>query len=164
MYEGRPFRVCTACGESLAEFDNGYHINKTFHGSEVIMEYALCFPCYQNLVQEFSEASIRSLVDFQSSRSRQPENEPEEDYDYECEFCERTRWQAVEEKKQYALAALCMGRNLIERPVLACEECMLEMNECISEPTRKRWRDFVDDHFPGVPADALPDPHSLPMV
>ena len=56
-----------------------------------------------------------------------------------------------------------LAHFFVDRPIFACEACMLAMNEKLSEQTRRRWRDFVDDHFPGVPADALPDPTRVPV-
>ena len=62
------------------------------------------------------------------------------------------------------MAALCYGVQLIDRPLLVCEECMLEINEKMSEQTRGRWREFVDTHFPGVPANSMPTPTTMPAL
>ena len=163
MYEERPFRCCTSCGESLSDLEETYQITKTFHGSEVILEYAICFPCQQNMLKELSQESVAMLTSFQHERSLSPENDPQMEL-YQCEFCPQTRHDAIEGRQHFSMMALCYSLQLIDRPMFVCEECMLEINEKMSEQTRRRWRDFVDTHFPGVPADALPDPTLAPVV
>lgn len=162
VYEERPFRCCTTCGESLMDLPETYQITKTYHGPEVIMEYAICGPCQQNMLKELSRESVATLTKFQTERSWEPRNDAERGI-YSCEFCRQDRRTALRRKQHFSMAALCYGHAMIDRPLLVCESCMLEMNEKMSEQTRGRWRDFVDTHFPGVPADALPDPHTLPV-
>ena len=161
FYEDRPFRCCTSCGESLDDLEETFQITKIFHGSEVILEYVMCFPCQQNLFKELSEESIEKL--FQQERSLEPKNDAELDQ-YQCEFCVSKRKDSVDNGKHFSMAALCYGIEMVERPLFVCEGCMQEMNEKMSEQTRRRWRDFVDKHFPGVPSDAIPSPSRVPVL
>ena len=69
-YEERPFRNCTRCGETLLDYENGYHVAKIFKSSETIFEYALCFSCHAGLISEFSEDSKRSLGEYYSERMK----------------------------------------------------------------------------------------------
>ena len=163
FYEDRPFRCCTSCGETLDDLEETYQITKSYHGSEVILEYAMCFPCQQNLLEELSRESVEKLTSFQLERSLEPDNDAERDR-YRCEFCLRSRSEAIEKSQHFSMAALCFGLQMVERPLFVCEPCLLEINERMSEQTRRRWRDFVDTHFPGVPADALPDPTTVPVL
>ncbi len=163
FYEERPFRCCTSCGESLEDLEETYQITKTYHGNEVILEYAMCFPCQQNMLKELSRESVEKLTSFQMERSLEPKNDVESDR-FQCEFCLRSRDDAVEKAQHFSMAALCFGLQMVDRPLLICEDCMLEINEKMSEQTRRRWRDFVDHHFPGVPADSLPDPSTIPVI
>ncbi len=163
LYEGRPFCICTVCGESLRHFAEGYQVSRMFHGEEVVLEYAICAPCYQNLVKDFSEHSVRSILDFHEQRARQPQNDPGEP-DYGCEFCENHRFQLVESKKQFVLCGFFIGDRLLQGPLFACEDCILDLNSCISEETRRRKTEFFDDHFPGVPAGLCPDLDRIPTL
>lgn len=163
VYEERPFRCCTSCGEALSDLGETYQVTKAFHGQEVIMEYAICAPCQQNMLKELSEESIATLSSFQIEHSKAPENDADLGY-YRCEFCLTSREEAIAKQQHYSMAALCYALQMIERPLFVCESCMMTINEKMSEQTRRRWRDFVDTHFPGVPADALPDPHVMPML
>ena len=163
VYEDRPFRCCTSCGETLDDLEETYQITKIFHGGEVILEYAMCFPCQQNLFQELSQESIEKLSSFQLERSLEPSNDAASDR-YQCEFCLNNREEAIENGKHFSMAALCFGLQMVERPLFVCEGCMQEMNEKMSEQTRRRWRDFIDSHFPGVPSNALPNPSTVPVL
>jgi hypothetical protein len=163
MYEERPFRCCTSCGESLEDLEESYQVTKTFHGSEVILEYAVCNPCQQNMLKELSKESVATLTRFQHERSLAPANDAQLER-YQCEFCLSNRDEAIGKNQYFSIAALCFGIQLIDRPLMVCEPCMFEINEQMSEQTRGRWRDFVDTHFPGVPADSLPSPTSMPAL
>ncbi len=163
FYEERPFRCCTSCGETLDDLGEPYQVTKTFHGEEVILEYAMCHPCQQDMLEELSEESVEKLSQFQIERSLEPNNDPDLGI-YRCEFCLNSREDAKGNRQHYSMAAICFGPSMVERPIFVCESCMLEMNERMSEQTRRRWRDFVDNHFPGVPANALPDPSTVPVL
>lgn len=144
FYEDRPFRSCTRCGEGLFDFKNGYRVSKVYKGDEVIFEYALCVPCLQNMMEESSEESRQRLYDFQMSRIRQVAG-----FD-ECALCDR-----VEEYSQimdYGLVGICLGEAIVEANKI-CGLCMEEMSELVSKKTRESWNRFVDENFPGVPAD-----------
>ena len=163
FYEERPFRCCTSCGEGLEDLQDVYQVTKTFHGNEVILEYAMCAPCQQNMLKELSEESVERLATFQAERSLEPKNDAAADH-FECEFCLKSRKDAIAKRLHFSMAAICFAENMVDRPIFVCETCMLEINEKMSEQTRRRWRDFIDTHFPGVPADALPDPTTVPVL
>ncbi|MEM7385404.1 MAG: hypothetical protein AAF514_10705, partial [Verrucomicrobiota bacterium] len=146
----------------FADFEEGFQINKAFHGEEVVMEYALCLPCHENMVKEFSEASRQAILEFQYSRSKAPVNDPEAGL-FRCEFCLLERSRAIAEGTHFALGAHC-NKDHILQSFFICESCMLEMNEKWSPETRSSWNRFVEDHFPMPPSDAVPDPHTLPII
>ena len=85
LYEDRPFRCCTSCGESLDDLEETYQVTKTFHGTEVILEYAVCNPCQQNMLKELSQESVAMLTRFQHERSLAPQNDASKNV-YQCEF------------------------------------------------------------------------------
>lgn len=148
-YEERPFKICTRCGESLIHFEEGYRVSKIYKAGEVIFEYALCVPCVRNMMEESSEESRNRLFEFQFSRLRDVDSTDE------CALCERTR--AETRHGEFGLAATCCGEGLIEAHMM-CSYCMEEMSELVSDETRRGWNRFVEENFPGVPADFEPFP------
>lgn len=156
FYEERPFRTCTRCGESLAEFEEGYRVSKNFKQDEVIIEYALCFPCLENMMNEASDESKAALARFQNDRLRDVSG-----FD-ECSLCERTMAEARGD--EYALMAMCQGNDMFDS-AMVCIDCMQEMAEIISDETRQSWNRFREENFPGVPADFEPMPsRPAPMI
>ncbi len=152
-YEDRPFKICTRCGEGLADFTEGYRISKVFKGPETIFEYALCVPCLQNMAEESSVESRDALFEFQFSRLREVEGY------HECAYCERPEAPTTEgHPQEFGLAAICMGEQMAEVNRI-CSLCMDEMAELVSEDTRRVWDRFVEENFPGVPVDFEPFPH-----
>ena len=64
-YEDRPFHTCTRCGETLMDFDEGYHVAKIVKNGEAIFEYALCFSCHSGMISEFSSESQPACISFE---------------------------------------------------------------------------------------------------
>lgn len=153
-YEERPFRSCTRCGESLHDYAGGYRISKVFRAGEVIFEYALCFDCLDNLMRESSTESIQRLTRFQNERHR-----PGVEGIHECALCATRREETA--AREFALVAACQGTGLLQAHLI-CQDCMEEMSNLVSEKTRNEWNRFVDENFPGVPADFLPEPAGTP--
>ncbi len=153
-YEERPFRSCTRCGESLLEFAEGYQVAKIFKRGETVFEYALCGPCHRGLIDEFSDESKRRLEDYYNEHM-QPGLGGEV-----CGICAQHRDQLHD--PEFALGAMCNGSSLLETFML-CNACMEKTNELVSEKTRGIWGDFINDNFPGVPANFAPDPLGVPI-
>ncbi len=149
FYEDRPFLTCTRCGESLAEFEEGYRISKNFKRGEVLIEYALCMPCLMRMLEESSEESKANLARFHEEHLREVSG-----FD-DCAFCEKTRDRARGE--EFGLAGMCRGDRLLEGAMI-CIDCMEAMHEVLSKETRETWRRFREENFPGVPADFEPFP------
>ena len=149
FYEERPFLTCTRCGESLADFEEGYRISKNFKRGEVIIEYALCMPCLVRMLEESSEESKRNLDRVQQEHFRDVSG-----FD-ECAFCEKTRAEARDE--EFGLAGICQGDRMVDSAMI-CIDCMEAMHEVLSKETRETWDRFREENFPGVPADFEPFP------
>lgn len=149
-YEERPFKSCTRCGESLEEFEEGYKISKVYKNGETIFEYALCFHCLEGMMEDSSEESRERLMQFQMDRMREGVEGLED-----CALCENTR-QSLK-KPEFALVAGCLGSGMLESHMI-CIHCMEEMSELVSKQTRDSWNRFVEENFPGVPADFIPVP------
>lgn len=149
FYQDRPFVSCTRCGESLADFPDGYRISKNFKKGEVIIEYALCMPCLSGMLEEASEKSKRNLAKFQEKHFRNISG-----FD-ECALCVRTREEARNE--EFGLVGVCQGTEMVDS-ALICHDCMEAMNGVLSEETKRTWDRFRQENFPGVPSDFEPFP------
>lgn len=154
FYEDRPFKTCTRCGEGLADFREGYRVSKVIRAGEVIFEYALCVPCLRSLLEEASEESKRRLTEFQVTRFRGVSGLEE------CALCDNRR--ESPKVKEYGLVGICVGEGLADSNLI-CGECMEAMSHCLSEQTRRSWDRFVEENFPGVPADFEPVPSIGPV-
>lgn len=156
FYEERPFLSCTRCGEGLHDFANGYKVSKNFKQGEVIIEYALCMPCMEGMMNEASEESKRLLQEFQEERFRNVSGF------HDCALCEKT--QETARGAEFGLMGICQGNDMIDSAMI-CIECMEEMSEIISDETRGKWNRFREENFPGVPGDFEPMPDKpTPMV
>lgn len=154
FYEERPFKTCTRCGEGLVDFPEGYRVSKVIRGEEVIFEYALCVSCLRRMLDEASEESKQRLMEFQTSRFRHVSGLDE------CALCDHQR--ETMQVKEYGLVGICIGEGLAESNLI-CGDCMEAMSACISEQTRRSWDRFVEENFPGVPADFEPVPSIGPV-
>ncbi len=149
VYEERPFRTCTRCGESLSEFESGYRISKEFRKGEVVLEYAICHPCLERMLEESSVESKQNLARFHEVHFKGPLG-----FD-QCAFCEKIK-SAVRDD-EYAIAGMCLGTRLMEQ-AMVCVECAEAMHAVLSEHTTRIWRRFREENFPGVPVDFEPFP------
>ncbi|MFT5412509.1 MAG: hypothetical protein ACI8XO_004885 [Verrucomicrobiales bacterium] len=153
-YEERPFKTCTRCGETLVDFDEGYQVAKVFRAGEAVFEYALCLPCHSSMQDEFSTETKQKMEAFFS------ENAKTHLGIRTCAICEIEREALPQE--EYALTGFC-GGELMMQGVMFCAPCIERTNDLVSKKTRDVWRDFIGENFPGVPADALPDPSRVPV-
>jgi hypothetical protein len=149
FYEDRPFLTCTRCGESLADFDDGYRISKNFKKGEVLIEYALCMPCLMRMLEESSAESKRNLEQFHVDHHRDVSGF------HDCAFCEKTQEDARNE--EFGIAGVCQGDRMLDSAMI-CIDCMEAMHAVLSEETTRTWRRFREENFPGVPGDFEPFP------
>ena len=154
-YEERPFRNCTRCGETLVDYDEGYHVAKIFKSSETIFEYALCFSCHSGLINEFSEDSKSALEEYYAEHMRAKLGLSG------CGLCGLSKSEFL--NIEYSIGALCHGEVMLEGFVI-CAPCMDSTNSLISDKTQRIWDDFLSENFPGVPANALPAPGKLGVI
>ena len=144
FYEERPFLTCTRCGESLADFEDGFRISKNFKKGEVLIEYALCMPCLMRMLEESSEESKRN----------EDHHRDVSGFD-DCAFCEKTRSEARGE--EFGIAGVCQGDRMLDSAMI-CIDCMEAMHAVLSKETTESWRRFREENFPGIPGDFEPFP------
>ena len=139
-YQDAPPATCLVCEQSL---DDGrpFQIQKAFQGDEVVLEMCLCFSCCNDLAREFSKESLEIMRRFVTESFQ-----PGLDRDC-CHACDKPR----DRFSGHTVAALCQTRFLLMKEIIICDECNMRLEEGLSQKTRDVHRDFVKDHFPGVP-------------
>lgn len=143
-YEERAFQHCTRCGETLADDGGGFQISKAYRRGECVMEYALCDHCRQAMMEEFSTESKQRLAQFQDANVELHRGLER------CSVCGAGR----DGLGDFVITGLCSGRSL-QHGLMVCGACGDTVQELISKPTRDTWRRFVDENFPGPPADGV---------
>ena len=144
-----PFTRCTGCEKDLQSASCLYEIQKVYKGKQPIFEYALCTDCGENLVKEYSQQSMQALQQYfvEHYWPLQQENI--------CHLCHKLLLEVPGQER--AMMALCKGQELMIYFML-CQSCMEAMEALLSEQTRKIMGDFIQDKFPGVPAEFTPFP------
>lgn len=156
--DGRPFRACVVCGESLlADGGRFYMIEKAYSKGEVVFEYAICLSCQQQVETELSQQSLKLIahyfdehVDWVQIRGLR-ELLPCGDGDAVSGLsrCLLTGKQAAECKEYHILTA-CFGENLLESPFLIGDDAVENIQRLVSRKTRDRLDGFVEE-FLGLP-------------
>ncbi|MFL2451885.1 MAG: hypothetical protein ACJ0IB_07485 [Verrucomicrobiales bacterium] len=154
-YEERPFHTCTKCGETLVDYPEGYHVAKVFKNNEAIFEYALCFSCHSGMISEFSSDSRIALENYYRENMNPISGLKG------CGLCNKERSEF--DGNEYSIGAMCMGMDMIDGFII-CSPCMEKTNSLISTKTKGIWDKFINENFPGVPADALPSPGKLGVL
>lgn len=153
-FEDRPFQICTRCGETLADFEEGFQISKVYRNNECIMEYAICLPCHNSLIEEFSQESRVRMEKFQAENIRYADGL------LQCAICAGRRTADV--PSEYGLAAICGGDEIIQG-LMICGTCTEQMQAIVSQETRQRWDRFVGENFPCAPTETAPTPAGVPV-
>lgn len=147
-YSRTPFAACLVCERDLLTDGTPYVVEKSYRGRETILECALCVACAAHVNGEISDESRRRLVEFGRRMLANGTGIAR------CRACQKPRTQA----SGFNLMGSCvLDQALPPSWMVLCEECLDGLEATLSEATRERYRDFVTDHFPGLPAD-LPSP------
>ncbi|MEM7235536.1 MAG: hypothetical protein AAF517_25410, partial [Planctomycetota bacterium] len=125
-----------------------YEVQKVLRGSECIFEMAMCQGCGEDLTQEFSEESLKTMKGFLLCNFRPSLA------DDQCHFCSAPKTAF----KNYTLLGVCqglenLGSSLVFPRIVMCEDCSEGLQQKLSKKTRDIQGDFVRDFFPGIPAD-----------
>ncbi|MCB9833218.1 MAG: hypothetical protein H6807_12155 [Planctomycetes bacterium] len=144
-FEEGPFRHCIECGCELLDSGRTYLIQKAQRDGETLLEMAICQDCagqVQGKVSEESRKVLEAFIERIGARSgRLPEGS--------CLACLQT----VRPEDEFEVAALARGRHLVAPPLIICSRCHEELEESLSEETRRGGQEFIEKNFPGVPAD-----------
>ncbi len=141
-YERGPFRKCSVCSVDLSSAGL-YELQKVYRGKEVVFEMAVCQKCAEATAREFSEESMDALKGFLLSNFK-PARET-----VHCHFCGFPRALT----SGYTIVGACKASCLLVPPIVLCDRCSEKLQAGLSRKTREAQQDFVENNFPGVPAD-----------
>lgn len=156
--DGRPFRACVVCGESLlADGGRFYVVEKAYNRGEVVFEYAVCFSCQRRLEADLSQQSVKLIahyfdehVDWAQIRGiGELSSSGKVAALSGLSHCLVTGKRASE-CKEYHILAVCFGENLLESPFLIGDEAVESIQKLVSRKTRERLDGFVEE-FLGLP-------------
>ncbi len=142
------FPKCLDCEQPLLESQKFYEIQKIIKGKEVIFEYALCQSCSENLTKQYSQESRQAMETFFVTHYRGWSDNFEV-----CHFCGSARSSTDE----YLASAVCQGKEMFFF-IIFCQKCMEDLESRLSEKTKRVMGDFIENKFPGVPAEFSPVP------
>lgn len=163
---GRMFSACIQCNKALLNEGTQYVIQKIKKGEETITEYALCLECYQALEKSYSKQSMENIWNFildsvsfdernQKLWSKNPENV--EAWLRACLTCGKLR----DICSVYGIFAYCDGEDMFfhNLPYMFCDECMITLNELMSEKTKEQWDRWKEENLDDPPliAKDIPD-------
>ena len=69
-YTGLPFTHCIDCGVEFGQSPVGYSVFKSYVGTEVVFEMAICMNCAKQMRSKYSEETSRNLNQFCETRLR----------------------------------------------------------------------------------------------
>jgi len=151
----RPFEICKVCEELLPLAADTWVVNKHYHRSECVMEYAVCEKCRDAVSNCFSESSKAAIRDFLENNINWEQRmldwmelkNPEQRLD-NCVACRIPR----ELTEGFTLSAhFRHDGSLIDGalPLLMCSDCVGTITSSLSPESRKTWQEFISKHFEG---------------
>jgi|AntRauTorckE6833_2_1112554.scaffolds.fasta_scaffold66750_1 hypothetical protein len=151
----KPFKTCKVCDLPLPLAADVWVVNKHYHRSECVLEYAVCESCRDHVSEKFSESSKAAIRRFLETEIEWEQrmldwmalDRPVERMD-QCVACRLPR----EQMDGFTISAQFNKEgNLIEGalPLLMCASCISQINAGLSEESRKIWQDFIAEFFEG---------------
>ena len=154
---GKPISHCVNCGTQLLGESPLYSIQKAYQNSEVLVEYAQCFNCYEELTASYSRQTMSGnwnfsldSRDFEGRKQRLLKEAPQ-DLELWIENC-LTCGKGKDEMSSYTLVGQCEGSHLLfyYMPYLICEDCQIRMHDFMSSKSRDIWNRWYEGHI-GTP-------------
>ncbi len=156
---GEPFRHCIHCRLPLAEVDAPWLVTKDYRQGECMLEYAICQPCRNEVVDGFSEESKEAVRNFL-----------EHEIDWAARVAEFMMMHSVEQRLEHCIscrsprntaggfvlsAQFDSDGHLIEGPlpVMLCDQCSARLVSTLPDSHREVWQGFLTSHFEGPPDD-----------
>lgn len=156
--EGTPFEHCKQCGKNLQYPPAAYTMEKVFKRypntpkPQVLFEYAVCDSCTDDIRNDFSEESKRSMQAYFAQNMQHAEDLEQRDLQKRLHTCLIKNTDLAEEQ-EYAVVARAHGNQMLfgQYPFAVGLTAMDEMAELLSDKTRDLLDDFVERNFTGPP-------------
>ncbi len=145
-FSDAPFEHCIECGCNLMESGITYVIQKARRNGETVLELAICMNCAQSMQDTMSVESRAVMEEFMDRLVPRTEEHEEGT----CLCCGRDLDRSGDE---YEIAGLALGPLLLSPVIMFCVQCHEELEESLSEETRRGGQAFIEKNFPGIPAD-----------
>ncbi len=154
---GKPISHCVDCGMQLLDEGPPYLIQKAYQKNEVLVEYAQCFKCYEELAASYSKQTMSDIwnffldsCDFEGRKQKLLKESPQ-DFEPWIENC-LTCGKRKDEVASFILVGQCEGPHLLfyYMPYMICEECQIRMHDLMSSKSRDIWDRWYEDHI-GTP-------------
>lgn len=164
LLQDGPFTHCLDCNKELIEADEPYLIERIFHGTEPIMEYAMCFPCRTKLCSELSHESLQRIEAYFEERVvledrvelmlKESGSDVNQWID-ECLITKRDRADC----REYQIMAVCKGDKLVlgPTPFMISGDATEEVGKLLSKQTRDKLGEFTETRF-GMPPEFCDSP------
>lgn len=161
---GEAFSNCVRCRFPLLEIAAPWLVNKEFHRSECVLEYAICQPCRDSVTAEISEESKKAVrhfleteIDWEGRIQEFAMSTDPADLLQSCVACKQVRIAC----EGFGVSALFDSEgNLVTGPLplMICSGCMSRVSGMLSDHSKAVWRRFLAEHFDGPPNDASESP------
>lgn len=157
----RPFETCKVCDQLLPLAADSWVVNKHYHRSECIMEYAVCEKCRDSVSNRFSESSKAAIRDFLETNidweQRMLDWMALDDQVHRLDQCVACRIPR-EFTEGFTLSAhFNQDGTLIDGalPLLMCSDCIATITASLSPESRRTWQDFINEHFEGPDSEDI---------
>lgn len=162
---GKPLSNCLVCEKHLLEDGILYLIEKAYKRypnrelTETIFEYAMCWDCFDQRTESFSEISMQRIGEYfdrhvdMYERSAKMLQEHGTDFDAWTSSC-IIKGKPKEDLVEYQLCCLCDGDNLLFSifPYMIGNEAMDDLLDLLSEQTLGEIDDFTGRYL-SLPPD-----------
>ena len=157
---GKPISQCICCGDELLDSGRDYMIEKSVKGSDVLIEYAVCFVCAKRKHAEMSVSTLNKLdayfaemVDHEARVYHLYHRHRGFDFEGWIGNC-LLSGQRRDKLEQYVLVGAFKGRNMVMgmMPYMISPEASQEVGEMYSAKTKDELENFVNENF-GLPPE-----------
>ena len=139
-YSGSPFEKCVDCERPLQDPPQPHLIQKVRRDGEVIFEFALCMTCAERNDSSMSEESRENIEAWFAENTMAGVGRDR------CNICGGER-----DQDEHVVVAMAVGSDIVGRGHLFCSACTDNLEELLSEATRRQMEDFTQRNFPGIP-------------
>lgn len=145
------FTECSVCHNHLG--DGRYFIEKAYRKThdktefQLIMEYAICERCKNDMMREISKESMENIQRY-AMQMGMPDFENSEDAEIDMRFlmnhCIATG-RDIKDMDEYHLIGIFEGNKIIQLPLVYGESFIEEYSELLSEKTKGFFDDFFNN-------------------